>query len=377
VFEVLLTAGIAAAAVALGWTIARWTGPIGTRRHRSALLLASVVAFVLGSATLMPPARAWKQERDVEALLESEPLFSAHLADDHSLREPLRARLLQAVREGPRDEASLAGQRLLSPRSWRYVPRASDGAALDLGRALVAALERLEARDPQQCYRFLFPAVPGPPTGAAEPGDEGILKALGQVVLSARDGSAEPLDRTVARRHLDAVFARLRERHGADVDVLRRAEDAGVDRGKVCAMRIALYEELIALPAPAAGQALRHVLGPEEPAAPGRWHSQLRVLGLALRRLPGLEDLGLAIGGDAGAQLGLPLGGQRLPPGQRVGRRLPERPEGEADGDGLLVAAAVGARGVPGRWDPDRHVAPRADLLLLEEVRPCPDELGL
>ena len=76
----------------------------------------------------MPRARGWKQERDVAALLESEPLFAALLEDDPSLREPLRAGLLQAMREGPRDEVFLAGQRLLSPRLWRYVPGASDAA---------------------------------------------------------------------------------------------------------------------------------------------------------------------------------------------------------------------------------------------------------
>ena len=267
-FEALVTAGIAAAAAVVGWTIARWTGPVGTRRHRSALLVGSVLAFVVGSATLMPRARGWKQERDVAALLESEPLFAALLGDDPSLREPLRAGLLQAMREGPRDEVFLAGQRLLSPRLWRYVPGASDAAAVDLGRALVVALERLEARDPRQCYRFLFPAAAGPPAGSVSLWDEGILNAFRKVVATSRDGSAEPLDRRAARKSLDAVFARLRERHGADVDVLRHPEAPGVDRARVCAMTIALYSELVALPPGAAGQALRHVLGPENPVGP-------------------------------------------------------------------------------------------------------------
>jgi hypothetical protein len=264
-FEPLVTAGIAAAAAVLGWAIARWTGPVGTRRHRMALLLASIALFTLGSAALMPRARAWKQERDVAALLESDPLFAAIVRDDASLREPLRATLVQAVRDGPRDEAVLAGERLLSPRLWRYVPGASDAAAVELGRRLVSALESLRSRDPQQCYRFLFPVVAGPPSGGASSADEGILAALRAVVASARDGSAEPLDRGAARKQLDAAFARLHERHGTDVDVLRHAQDPGVDRARVCAMTIALYAELVALPPHAAGQALRHVLGPELP----------------------------------------------------------------------------------------------------------------
>ena len=100
------------------------------------------------------------------------------------------------------------------------------------------------------------------------PREEGLLRALGAVALSARDGSAEPLDRRAAAKQVDASFKRLRDRYGSDIDVLKNAQAPGVDRSRVCAMTIALYAELVALPPPAAGQALRHVLGPAEKAAP-------------------------------------------------------------------------------------------------------------
>ena len=86
------------------------------------------------------------------------------------------------------------------------------------------------------------------------------------VALSAHGGGAEPLERTAARKQVEAAFARLRERHGVDVDVLRRPQARGVDRGRVCAMTIALYSELLDLPAAAAGQALRYSLGAGAPA---------------------------------------------------------------------------------------------------------------
>jgi hypothetical protein len=256
-------------AVVLAWAVAQWSGPIGSRRHRTVLLAASVVIFTLGNAALMPHARAWKQERDVAALLTTDPLFAAVLEDHPSLRQPLRRALLQAAREGHGSEAVLVGERLLSPRLWGYVPRASDAAAVALGRTLVATLTQLLERDPQQCYRFLFPAVAGPPSAMAAPLEEGILSALRRAVASAREGSAEPLDRAAAHRRLDAVFEHLRDEHESDVDVLRHARDPGVDRARVCGMTIALYSELLALPPAAAGQTLRHVLGPEEPASAG------------------------------------------------------------------------------------------------------------
>jgi hypothetical protein len=260
-FEALVAGAIAVVATALAWTVAYRVGPAGTRRHRAALLVTSVVIFTVASAMLMPHARAWKQEREVEALLREEPVFAAALADDPSLRVPLRESVLGGLRGGGSDEAVAAGLRLLSPRLWGSVAGASDAAAARLGRALVATLTHLQARDPQQCYRFLFPASGLPPGGSA-PRDEVLLRALGAAALSARGASAEPLDRRAAAKEVEKAYGRLRERHGSDVDVLTNAQAPGADPSRVCAMSIALYAELVALPPDAAGQALRHVLGP-------------------------------------------------------------------------------------------------------------------
>jgi hypothetical protein len=263
-FEALVAGTIAVVATALAWAIAYRVGPAGTRRHRAALLVTSVVIFTVASAMLMPHARAWKQEREVDALLRENPVFAAALEEDPSLRGPLRESALGGLRGGGSDEAVAAGLRLLSPRLWRSVAGASDAAAVGLGRALVATLTDLQVRDPQQCYRFLFPAAGA---GGGAPRDERLLRALGAAALSARGGSAEPLDRRAAAKRLEKAYGRLRGRHGGDVDVLKNAQAPGVDRSRVCAMTIALYAELVALPPDAAGQALRHVLGPAPPAA--------------------------------------------------------------------------------------------------------------
>ena len=66
------------------------------------------------------------------------------------------------------------------------------------------------------------------------------------------------------------MYGRLRELYGADVDALKTAQAPGADRALVCAMTIALYAELVALPPGTAGPTLRHVLGPAEPAAEAR-----------------------------------------------------------------------------------------------------------
>ncbi len=267
----MLELGVATAiglvAAVMAWPVARWAGPTGSRRNRLVLFATFVALFTAGNATLMPHARAWKQEREVDALLAEEPLFAGVLEDEPGLREPLRAVLLNAYREGQAGEAVQIGQRLLSPRLWSYVPRGSDAAAVRVGRALVASLEGLQERDPDQCYRFLFPGVAGPSRGGDADEDDRLLAALREAVATARDGSAEPLDRKAAARQLETVFQHLREEHGADVDILRKPQAPGVDRSRVCAITIALYSKLVALPPAAAGQTLRHVLGPRGPRA--------------------------------------------------------------------------------------------------------------
>ena len=138
-----MAGGIGVLSAVLGWVAARWVGPSGTTRHRATLLATFLSLFTLGSTALMPHARAWKQEREVLALLRDEPLFAATLAEEPALREPLRQALLGAVRGSGSGEAVAAGLRLLSPRLWRSVPEASDEAAVVLGRALVARLAEL------------------------------------------------------------------------------------------------------------------------------------------------------------------------------------------------------------------------------------------
>lgn len=266
--ELGVAVAIGVVAATLSWPLAHWAGPAGTRRHRAALFACFVAFFTVGNATLMPRARAWRQERDVQALLDGEPLFTAVLQDEPELREPLRAVLLKAYRNGPAGEAVKRGQQLLAPRLLEYVPRAADAAAVRVGRALVASLEDLQERDPDQCYRFLYPGVAGPPRDADADEEDRLLAALREAVATARDGSAEPLDRKAAARQVDAVYQHLREEHGTDVDVLKKPQAPGVDHSRVCAVTIALYSKLAALPPTPAGQTLRLVLGPAAPKAP-------------------------------------------------------------------------------------------------------------
>ena len=76
--ETLVAVAFVVISAGLAWVIARWSGPAGTTRHRAVLFVSFVTLFTLGSATrpdrilldlLMPHARAWKHERDADALL--------------------------------------------------------------------------------------------------------------------------------------------------------------------------------------------------------------------------------------------------------------------------------------------------------------------
>ena len=100
--ETLVAVAVGIVSAVLAWAVARWCGPAGTTRTASSSSRRCLSLFTLGSAALMPHARAWKQEREVEALLRDAPLFAAALEEEPSLRGPLREALLGAVRGGGR-----------------------------------------------------------------------------------------------------------------------------------------------------------------------------------------------------------------------------------------------------------------------------------
>ena len=138
--------------------------------------------------------------------------------------------------------------------------RASQEAVLALVRNMVDTAKRLEAAPDDACYRFWFPTVDGPPD-VATIGDAQsqahTLELMAEVIRSAAEQPSPPPDTEAVKDDLARVVNATYEQYGADAQMLANAEDPKADRAKVCAVAISVYERILQLPAPQAGELLR------------------------------------------------------------------------------------------------------------------------
>ena len=300
----------------------------------------------------------------MDALLRNEPLFVAVVEDEPSLRAPLRGGAPEgparrrARRGGPGRAAAAepAALALRAARLRRRGPGPRPGARGDPRRTC------------RRATRSSATASSSPPwpgrrgSGASARRRPPARGAAGRGGLRPRRVGGAARSARGPRRSSTRLSGRLRERHGSDVDVLRNAQAPGADRARVCAMTIALYSELVALPpadggahaAPRAGPGgagRRRAPAPDRPLNAGRAQPffAFQASRTCASRSGSMPAFSLACrsAGSVFHQASVSVRGLR------------ERLEGEAGGDGLLVAAAARARGVPGGGDPDRHVAPR------------------
>ena len=225
--------------------------------HRALMVLLFLCGFYAANQTLAPQARAWKRAHDVDQFLKRDPLFGLLLADNPTLREPMRKALVKGLEPGNREQGVAAVRALVASVIPAYLPKASDEALVTFTGSMVRTLRKLASTDPDRCYRYLFPKVSGPPAFGKEDGLEELLNAMRVVVESTRSRPHQPLERSDPGSALGNVVARLATRHGNDVLLLQQPEAPGVDRAKVCALTIDLYSEVLSLSTQEAGRALR------------------------------------------------------------------------------------------------------------------------
>jgi hypothetical protein len=227
--------------------------------RKSLLGVLSILLLVLVVQAVRPAVRHWNHTRQVDELLRVDPFFNVIVTDNPAVREPLRTTMIQAYDAGRPEDAFVAGNTLLSPLLPKYLAKSSDSATVGFARSVVAGLKDYAAHDPDDCYRYLFPLVAGPPKRRSAITDQAMIDAIRRVVVEgSRSSPARPSDANPEA--LEPVYDRLRARHGEHLALLQRAETPDVDRQKICQMTTDLYNEIIQLPEREAAGALRYLL---------------------------------------------------------------------------------------------------------------------
>ena len=127
---------------------------------------------------------------------------------------------------------------------------------------MLATARKLQKVPGDACFRFWFPMVSGPPDIAHAVdanSQQHTLELMAEVIRSAAETPAPEAEAATdaVKDDLAGIVNATYEQFGADAQMLAHADDPRVDRAKVCAITISLYERILQLPPARAGGLIR------------------------------------------------------------------------------------------------------------------------
>ncbi|WP_312064043.1 hypothetical protein [Pantoea septica] len=226
-------------------------------------LLPLLLANLLWFSWLKPQQQHAAQQQAAINYLVKMPGYRVLQTQEPALWQLLVQELQLRLRRGEAPQQA-AGEL----RGWladlinQRVMRAPDAAVVNYIRASVNVMQALGQRDPQLCFRFLYPQVSGgvnlaktlSPTLNAQD-----AAAMEQLLLSSR-GADLPVDQPQAQHDLQRIVADLYKKWGDKLQQLNMPADTAVDRSSMCAMSVDLYSAILALPDKHAANLLRRMV---------------------------------------------------------------------------------------------------------------------
>lgn len=226
-------------------------------------LLPLLLANLLWFSWLKPQQQHAAQQQAAIDYLVKMPGYRVLQTQEPALWQLLVQELQLRLRRGEAPQQA-AGEL----RGWladlinQRVMRAPDAAVVNYIRASVNVMQALGQRDPQLCFRFLYPQVSGgvnlaktlSPTLNAQD-----AAAMEQLLLSSR-GADLPVDQPQAQHDLQRIVADLYKKWGDKLQQLNMPADTAVDRSSMCAMSVDLYSAILALPDKHAANLLRRMV---------------------------------------------------------------------------------------------------------------------
>jgi hypothetical protein len=217
------------------------------------MILVLIVAAAVGSY--------WYDGYSAEKALLKEPVY--HVIRKH---EPqLFDKIVEEYKTFKRDESrredfvNFANYEI-SLAATQHLAHASQGSVLALVGDMVATARKLEKQPGDACFRYWFPQVAGPPDVAKyidAPSQAHTLDLMGEVIRSAEENPAPLPDPKIVKDNLARVINATYEQYGTDAQMIAHAEDARVDRTKVCTITISVYDRILKLPPQQSGDLIR------------------------------------------------------------------------------------------------------------------------
>jgi hypothetical protein len=230
-------------------------------RSRNAVLAVCVVVGATAGAQLLGPrASAWYALHNAEDKLLEESVYRILKKHEPAAYSKILAQYERAVADPARmDEFTSLVMNEVSAVTSRRMGTASQDSLMALMREMKDNLRVLQ-KDGDSCFRYLFPHVAGP-ADIAKHFDEAAqarsLALLAEVIRTSAEIPAEAVPPNVAQEKLVPVVQALAEEFGDDAQMLGNVAAPGVDRGKVCAITISLYDRILRMPEADAAMVLR------------------------------------------------------------------------------------------------------------------------
>ncbi len=227
------------------------------------VVIAAAILLVAGLLLLVPRLLDGQARRAADRELQAQAVYQVL-----SKHEPeVYARVLrkfQDARQGTVTQAEFVNfaNFELSTAATRRLAHASDQAVNALLGDMISNAHALAQQPGDDCFRFLFPQVAGPPDVAKYIGAQSQARTLDRLAEVIRTSAESPVplpDPATVQDKLAEVVNATYEQFGADAQMVAHVDDPRIDRAKVCTITLSLYERVMAWP-PADSSALIRVM---------------------------------------------------------------------------------------------------------------------
>jgi len=259
-----ITLGLLLVGAALGAGVA-WFLLRGRSLESGAALLAGMACVLAGAGVaqcFVTPVviDAWATDRARTELL-AIPVYAVIEGHEPVVFERLLAEYKFVVRDRSHmDRYTQVMNAELGMVATKHIAHASDAALLALMQDMLDKLRLLRTKSPEDCYRYLFPKIAGPPDLTRWFDRDSQAHTLGLIADVVRTSSETPVavpPRTVVEPLLSPLVNEMYARFGENTALLSRTEERGVSHGTVCDIATTLYEKVMRLPPADAAAVIR------------------------------------------------------------------------------------------------------------------------
>jgi len=203
----------------------------------------------------------WYEGYSAESSLLKQPVYRTLKEHEPSVYEDV----LEEYKTMKRDEArredfvNFANYQI-SLAATKHLAHASQESVLALVGDMLVTARTLQKSPGDTCFRYWFPQISGPPDVAKyiDPAAQAhTLDLMSEVIRSAAENPVPLPNAESVKDNLANVINGTYAQYGADAQMIAHAEDARVDRAKVCTMTISIYDRIMKLPPPQSSALIR------------------------------------------------------------------------------------------------------------------------